>query len=269
VIAHGTRSSLAIGFLATALVVTSCTAPKQRATYGTPGSSSPPSTSSSPSAASPGPVPGVTGPVCHISSLKADFGLGGASRAFVFSKPSGGSCEKKQAFVVVSGADNPSAPFGPITCEVACRVLAAPDMNSDGRAELEVSTVRGIFTYFDLFRVLSGTPPTLEPFGIRRRSGNEQPLIGKYAIALGGTTQSMAGVWCGPKPGYLELWSAAETIEGAGPYDLGIDVYRIRGSSLIPVRHTNYLVPQGRHDLLPQGGGLAFGQRNGLCGLRR
>jgi hypothetical protein len=261
------RSRLIFLTLASIVLAACTSAPRTTALSGSPATSA-----SSSSVVSPGPVPGVTGSVCHVSSLKVDLGHGSSGRAFVFSRPSSGSCDKEQAFVVVvSGAADPSAPYGPITCESACLALATPDLNSDGHAELEVSTARGLLgTWFDLFRVKSGTPPTLEPFAFRyRRSGKGRPLLGKYAIALGGTTQSMAGVWCGPKPGYLELWSAGETIEGAGPYDLEINVYRIRGSSLVPVRHTNYLVPQGRPDLLPQGGGLAFGQRSGLCGLRR
>jgi hypothetical protein len=253
-----------LGLVAATLVLASCTtAPAGAGAVAT----SPPSPLTS-SQASPGPVPGVIGPVCHVSSLAADFGFTGPGRAFVFSKPVDGKCNRGQAFVVVaSRPQNPSAPFGPFTCESTCRALATPDVDADGHAELAVSIADGFFLYFDLFRVRAGTPPSIEPFAILRHGVRTRPLLGKYTVfALNGSTQSLGGVFCGPEAGVLDVWLAAETHEGAGPYGVEEQTYRVHGSSLVPRSHKHYLVPQGRSDLLPQQGGLAFGSTARLCG---
>ena len=233
-----------------------------------------PSATTSPVSPSPapvvaGPVPGVTVAVCHVSSVKANFGIGSSARAFVYSIRTEAKCESGQAFVVVATKSGiPSAPFGPIVCvDIGhCRILATPDVDGNGRADLAVGQFSLFWITFDLFRIEKGTPPRIVPYAIRHRSGKLTPLVNGHALPLGGTTQVMSGVICGPSPGTVVVWSASETIEGNGPYAVEQWTCKIEGSALVLLSRRSSMLAQSQHYLLPQHGGLPFDETLGLCG---
>ena len=223
-----------------------------------------------------GSIPGVSGPVCHVTTLSADFGLGGlaggsgSDRAYVFSRPSTTACNRRQAFVVVASAGAvPSLVFGPIECERrhSCEAFAAPDLDGDGHPELAVSWARGSAFDLDVFRVEVGTRVTIVPFVLQDRFGGATILQGRSSIfVLGGSARSMAGVICGPAAATLDVWSANATHGGSGPYTVDHRVYRFAGFALVPLSTRSSVIPLDQPDLLPQHGGLAFGNGGLFCG---
>jgi hypothetical protein len=141
-------------------------------------------------------------------------------------------------------------------CHPRCRIVATPDVNGDGIAEVAVGQ-RGFATFFSLFRVDHDSHVRVAPLA----------TVGGRVIgfAIGGSTQSMWGLVCNPG-GTITSWGAAETQEGAGPYDVRVTTYRVRRGGLLRTDGRHRTVPQGDPSRLPQNGGVAFGASKGICG---
>lgn len=197
-----------------------------------------------------------------MSSVSADFGLGGPARdrAYAYSTSRSGKCDPLSAFVAVApdGGKIVAVSSQPLACHLHCYIVATPDVDADGIPEIAVGE-RGFFTSFSLFEVEG--EPRVGVTALHTQGGRT------VTFSVGGSTQSMGGLICGPGS-TLTGWGAAETAEGAGPYDVRIDRYSLRHSELRRTGGSHSLVPQGDASLLPQDGGMAFGASRGICGAR-
>jgi hypothetical protein len=195
-----------------------------------------------------------------VTSTHANLGLAGPGldRAYAFSFEGVEGCRSSRAFVGVASGGKAvlAASAEPVRCHRHCRVVAAPDVNGDGVAEIAVGQ-RGFATFFSLFRVGHGSHVTVAPLS---KSGGRV-----LEFAVGGSTQSMWGLIC-DAGSMLTSWGAGETQEGAGPYDVHVTTYQLRRSVLIRLSGRHRMVPQGHPSRLPQNGGAAFGASNGICG---
>jgi len=203
-------------------------------------------------------LPGSDAPVCDVSSVLVDVGVDGPApdRAWAYStgRPSG--CAHLRASVRIQGdAGTVLSSSGSVRCHPRCRIVATPDVDGDGIPEIAVGQ-RGFATFFSLFRLTSSAD--LAP--LEYQGGHRVP-----EFAVGGSTQSMWGLECGPGD-RLVSWGAGETQEGNGPYDVRIRRYRIRPHGLVRIQVTHRTVAQGDASRLPEGGGVAFGTSRGICG---
>jgi hypothetical protein len=146
----------------------------------------------------------------------------------------------------------------PARCHPRCRIIATPDVNGDGIADIAVGQ-RGVAAYFSLFIIQ--LVPRLAVTAVHRSSG------GVLEFSVGGTIQSMGGLVC-LTGSVIQSWSAAETAEGAGPYDVEVRRYRLKGSRATELSRSHALVAQGEPTKLPEEGGVAFGASKGVCGAR-
>lgn len=223
------------------------------------GSDGPPA-SAEPTGSSGRQLPGVARPICHVSTARVDLGLGGPAkdRVYEFSRLVDGACDHLRATVAVAADRGPVEVVSSraARCHPNCRIIATPDINADGVPELAVGQRGAYASFFSLF-MLERAPLAVTLLHPEERSNVE--------FAVGGTTQSMWGLICGPGP-TLTTWGAGATREGSGPYSVGVVTYRLPGARLVRVSGHRSLVPQGDPSLLPEDGGVAFGKSTGICG---
>ena len=266
---------VAIGIAIVGMVVVSCSSPDrtsadppsgvssatiQTSSPSAPATSTPPTSSPEPIPPSAQRLPGVDGWVCAVSSAFTDFsGHGGATdRVYVFSKVEDGSCQHLHAFVGVAPHDGRvvASSSGYALCHGYCRLVALPDVNGDGIAEMAVGDAAYGSAFFDLFMVQRG------PLTVTRMHGAGG---GGREFAVGGTDQSMWGLICAPGA-TLMSWGAAETAEGNGPYSVQISNFDLHGPVWTVGSVTRSYLPQDATESLPEHGGVAFGVSHGICG---
>lgn len=166
-------------------------------------------------------LPGV-GAVCDLSKIEGRFAR--ASRpgtAYVYHRPGPAACTDTVspapayfiAFAPHSG--EVIATYGPIDCHgcVRAAVFAAPDIDSDGRADIAVAaTGADPIRQVSLYRVTNSSAKraAIEPWTVAPPGGVPYTQPSPLSFAWGGVGSVLFGAYCTDKDGVLSLnlWKA-------------------------------------------------------------
>ena len=119
---------------------------------------------------------GLGFPVCDVTSVRGEFGLGVTGTAYVATRTGDTDCPKlgdgMQVLAVdVSGDGLADTSYGPLRCDDWCNAFAAPDVDGDGTDELLVQNIQFSVVGLRLFDVIESHDgpqivlPIIEPPG--------------------------------------------------------------------------------------------------------
>jgi TolB protein len=209
--------------------------------------------------AGPTTIPGVPQPACNVTKVTADFWSGTSATVYVYQrKPDVGGCpapgESDSIVGIAPAGGAVTGSYGPLSCQPACHIFAAPDIDGDGLAELAISQVQGASTvFFTLYRVVESAPGVTGPTLVL--------VSGQAAdqIAWGGPVTRPEGAYCRDGASAREFWVWQASPLGGGPvYHVSEHLRVLIGNKLKDVMENSYDVSD--FSKLPDGGGAT------LCG---
>ncbi|MDP9329143.1 MAG: hypothetical protein M3P11_00615 [Actinomycetota bacterium] len=216
-------------------------------------------------------VPGVSQPVCHVTSTTGDFfGDGVPDTAYVFVRkedvtkcPDPGPIQLPTKIYIAVQPDSKGdvdLTYGPIGCQSGCQAFAALDadqLDSSNEAWIGVTTTEGAANDFvSLYRVVNpaaagGSGPTLEEIQVESKDGTTSPMT----LDWGGSVMNQVGAYCSPSDvgPLLIVWSTSLIGTGDPPkYHVDEVSYEVEGGRLVRPHHFSVNVSEGQ---LPEGGG--------------